>query len=113
MGFKSESLADKHLIDEVIAFDIKSPELQETYNRLVASQKNNPVNIYIDLFPVDKNEIPIHASGWFQKATVGNGMFKKTFKQVTTYFFTQPSPIKFLKKACIYADILKFLKLGK
>ena len=112
-GFKSESLADKRLIDEVIKYDFKTPALQDTYNKLVLSQKNNPVNIYIDLFTADKNEIPLHPSGWFQKATVGKGILKRTFKQATTYFDTPPSPIKFLKKACLYANILKFFRLGK
>ncbi len=108
-GFKSETLADKRLIDEVIKHDYNTPKLQEEYKRLVESQKNNPVNIYIDLFTADKGEIPLYAGGWFQKATVG----KRTFKQATTYFDTPPSPIKFLKKACFYANILKFLRFGK
>lgn len=112
-GFKSESLADKRLIDEVIKYDFQTPKLQDTYNKLVASQEKNPVNIYIDLFTADKNEIPLHPSGWFQKATVGKGILKRTFKQATTYFDTPPSPIEFLKKACLYANILKFFRLGK
>ena len=112
-GFKSESLADKRLIDEVIKYDFNTPKLQEQYKRLVLSQEKNPVNIYIDLYTADKNEIPLHPSGWFQKATVGTGSLKKTFKQATTYVYTSPSPIKFLKKACLYADILNFLKLGR
>ena len=109
-GFKSESLADKRLIDEVIKYDFKTPALQDTYNKLVRSQKNNPVNIYIDLFTADKNEIPLQPSGWFQKATVGNGIFRRTFKQATTYFDTPPNPIKFLKRACLYANILKIFR---
>lgn len=107
-GFKS-TLADKRLIDEVIKNDYNTPNLKETYTRLVESQKNNPVNIYIDLFTADKNEIPLHPSGWFQKATVG----KRTFKQATTYFNNPPSPINFLKRACLYANILKFFRFGK
>ena len=112
-GFKSKSLADKRLIDEVIKYDYKTPKLQDTYNKLVMSQEKNPVNIYIDLFTADKSEIPLQPSGWFQKATVGKGILKRTFKQATTYFDTPPSPIKFLKKACLYADLLKFFRLGK
>ena len=108
-GFKSESLAGKRLIEEVIKYDYNTPELKEAYDYLVAKQADNPVNIYIDLFTADKNEIPIHPSGWFQKATVG----KRTFKQATVYFNTPPSPIKFLKRACLYADILKFFRFGK
>lgn len=112
-GFKSESLADKRLLDEVIKYDYKTPKLKETYKNLVKSQKNNPVNIYIDLFHREE-EIPLHPSGWFQKATVGEGILKKTFKQPTTYLFDPPpSPINFLKKACAYANILNFFKLGK
>ena len=108
-GFKSESLAGKRLIDEVIKNDYNTPELQETYKKLVESQKKNPVNIYIDLFTAEKGEIPLYAGGWFQKATVGNA----TFKQATTYFNTPPSPIKFLKRACTYANVLNFFRLGK
>ena len=108
-GFKSESLADKRLIDEVIKYDYNTPKLQETYKNLVESQKNNPVDIYIDLFTADKNEIPLYPSSWFQKATVG----KKEFKQATTYYFSPPSPIKFLKRACLYANILKFFRFGR
>ena len=108
-GFKSESLANKKLIEEVIKYDYNTPELKEEYRQLVESQKNNPINIYIDLFTADKNEIPLHPSGWYQKATVG----KRTFKQGTTYFITPPSPIKFLKRACLYANILRLFKYGK
>ncbi len=108
-GFKSESLADKRLIDEVIKHDYNTSNLQEEYQRLIESQKNNPINIYIDLFTADKGEIPLQPSNWFQKATVG----KMTFKQPTTYWDTPPSPIRFLKRACVYADILKFFRFGK
>ena len=111
-GFKSESLADKRLIDEVIKYDFNTPELKEKYKRLVLDQESNPVNIYIDLFPRE-GEIPLHPSGWFQKATVGEGILKRTFKQATWYLDTPPSKIKFLQRACWYADILKFFGFGK
>ena len=112
-GFKSESLADKRLLDEVIKYDFNTPELKEKYKRLVLDQESNPVNIYIDLFTADKNEIPLHPSGWFQKATVGEGILKRTFKQATWYLDTPPSKIKFLQRACRYADILYFFRLGR
>ena len=109
-GFKAEELADKRLIDEVIKFDYNTPRLRDTYKKLVESQESNPVNIYIDLFTADKSEIPLHPSGWFQKATVG----RLTFKQPTeAYFPMQVNPIKFLKKACMWANILNFFRLGK
>ena len=111
-GFKSESLADKRLIDEVIKYDFNTPELKETYKRLVLDQESNPVNIYLDLFSKE-GEIPLHPSGWFQKATVGEGILKRTFKQATWYLDTPPSKIKFLQRACLYADILKFFRLGR
>ena len=111
-GFKSESLADKRLIDKVIKYDFNTPELKEKYKRLVLDQESNPVNIYLDLFPRE-GEIPLHPSGWFQKATVGDGILKRTFKQATWYLDTPPSKIKFLQRACWYADILKFFGFGK
>ena len=111
-GFKSESVADKRLIEEVIKYDFNTPELKDTYQRLVLSQENNPVNVYIDLFTKD-GEIPLHPSGWFQKATVGEGILERTFKQATWYLDTPPSKISFLKRACMYADFLNFFKLFK
>ena len=111
-GFKSESLADKRLIDEVIKYDFNTPELREKYKRLVLDQESNPVNIYLDLFPRE-GEIPLHPSGWFQKATVGEGFLKRIFKQATWYLDTPPSKIKFLERACLYADILKFFRFGR
>lgn len=105
--FKSEDLAGKRLIDEVIKFDFNTPELQDTFKKLVESQKNNPVNVYVDLFTAHPPEIPLDPSGWYQKATVG----KLTFKQPTeeSLFFETASPISFLERACTYANILKFL----
>ena len=103
---------DKELFDEVIKYDFNTPELKEKYKRLVLDQESNPVNIYLDLFPRE-GEIPLHPSGWFQKATVGEGILKRTFKQATWYLDTPPNKIKFLQRACLYADILKFFRLGK
>lgn len=106
--FHAEELEGRRLINEVIKNDYNTPALWSTYKNLVESQENNPVNIYLDLFLPDE-EIPLFASGWFQKATVRN----KTFKQRTTYFAgieKQPSPIKFLERACRYANFLKFFE---
>lgn len=111
-SFKSESLADKRLIDEVIKYDFNTPELKKAYEFLVLDQANNPVNIYVDLFPRE-GEIPLHPSGWFQKATVGEGILKRTFKQATWYLDTPPCKIKFLQRACRYADILNFFRFGR
>ena len=103
--FQASSLEGKRLIDEVIKNDFNTPALRARYNELVNSQKDNPANIYIDLFTADKYEIPLHPDGWFQKATVG----PFTFKQQTVYFETPQSPIRFLEIACKYADFLKSL----
>lgn len=108
---------------KVIENDFKpNTESGEKYKELVFSQKNNPVKIVIDAFPIDKNEIPLDSERWdnwyfYLKATVG----KKVFKQKTTSHFTDYQPsITFLKRACLYANflnnkqkLLKFLKLGK
>ncbi len=102
--FHANSLENKSLIKEVIRNDYNTSSLWGRWNELVNSQKNNPVNIYLDLFSPDE-EIPLYASGWYQKATVHN----KTFKQQFIYFQKQQSPIKFLERACKYANFLKFL----
>ncbi len=108
---------------EVVNNDFKQgTKLGEIYNELMFSQKENPVNIIIDTFEIDKNEIPMDNERWdnwywYLKATVG----KRVFEQKTTSSFTNYQPsITFLKKACLYADflnkkqkLLKFLKLGK
>ena len=117
-----EVIYDDAFTEQITKKDFKDPELKKIYNKLVESQKNNPINIIMSLFPIDKNEIPMDNERWdnwywYLKATVG----KRVFKQKTTSHFTDYQPsITFLKRACLYADflniksnILKFLKLGK
>lgn len=108
---------------EVIEKDFNSSKsLRTIYDKLVESQKKNPVDISIDSFCIDKNEIPLDSERWdnwywYQRAIVG----KKVFVQKTTSHNTDYEPsITFLKRACFYANflnnkqkLLKFLKLGK
>ena len=106
-NFKSGFLAEKKLIKEVIKHDFNTPELKNIYNKLLKSHEINPIDVKLGLFIPDKNELPLYLDGWYLKATVGN----ITFKQATTaYFINAQTPIKFLKKACIYANILKYLR---
>ena len=117
-----EIIYDDAFTEQITKKDFKNPELNKIYNKLVESQKNNPINIIMSLFPIDKNEIPMDNERWdnwywYQKATVR----KRVFKQKTTLHSTDYQPsITFLKRACLYADflnnkqkLLKFLKLGK
>ncbi len=113
---------DDAFTEQITKKDFKDPELNKIYNKLVESQKNNPINIIMSLFPIDKNEIPMDDERWnnwywYLKAKVG----KRVFEQKTTSHSTDYKPsITFLKRACLYADFLniksnifKFLKLGK
>ncbi len=117
-----EIIYDDAFTEQITKKDFKNPELNKIYNKLVESQKNNPVNVIMSLFPIDKNEIPLDDKRWnnwywYQKATVG----KRVFEQKTTSHSTDYQPsITFLKRACLYANFLnnkqkflKFFKLGK
>ncbi len=117
-----EVIYDDAFTEQITKKDFKDPELNKIYNKLVESQKNNPINIIMSLFPIDKNEIPMDDERWnnwywYLKAKVG----KRVFEQKTTSHSTDYKPsITFLKRACLYADFLniksnifKFLKLGK
>lgn len=93
----------KELIDLIIKCDYDDPTLMEKYKELVAEQKDNPVNISIDFFAAEGADGP----DWFQRAKVGN----RIFKQRTIYFpdlESPPSTIKFLERACRWANLLKF-----
>ena len=93
----------KELIDLIIKCDYDNPMLMNRYNELVAEQENNPMNIYIDFFSAEGADGP----DWFQRAKVGN----RIFKQRTIYFpelEDPPSTIKFLERACKWANLLKF-----
>ena len=99
--FDPEKIRGNNLYDRVIASDYDTPELKERYAELVEQQKNNPINIYIDLFSQD-GDIPLQADEWFQKAKVGGLVFRQTV--------TVPeSRIAFLERACKWANFLKVL----
>ena len=103
--FDPEKIRSNNLYDRVIASDYDTPELKERYAELVEQQKNNPINIYIDLFSQD-GDIPLQADEWFQKAKVGGLVFRQTV--------TVPeSRIAFLERACKWANFLKVLNKAK
>ena len=92
----------ERLIDGVIDSDYDTFELRNTYNELIEQQRNNPIDIIIDLFYDDR----VEPEDFFQKAVVKG----KIFKQRTIWFpnieFCRPSTIDFLEKACQYANKL-------
>ncbi len=103
--FDPEKIRSNNLYDRVIASDYDTPELKERYAELVEQQKNNPINIYIDLFS-QEGDIPLQADEWFQKAKVGGLVFRQTV--------TVPeSRIAFLERACKWANFLKVLNKAK
>ena len=103
--FDPEKIRSNNLYDRVIESDYDTPELKERYAELVEQQKNNPINIYIDLFS-QEGDIPLHADEWFQKAKVGGLVFRQTV--------TIPeSRIAFLERACKWANFLKVLNKAK
>ena len=103
--YSSQYLAPR-LIDGVIDSDYDTVELRSKYNKLIEEQKNNPVDIFIDLFYCNSTE----PEQFFQKATVKG----KIFKQATGYWSWQrkPTTIDFLVDACKYANKLA-IKLHK
>ena len=103
--FDPEKIRGNNLYERVIESDYDTPELKERYAELVEQQKNNPINIYIDLFSQD-GDIPLQADEWFQKAKVGGLVFRQTV--------TVPeSRIAFLERACKWANFLKVLNKAK
>ena len=103
--FDPEKIRSNNLYDRVIESDYDTPELKERYAELVEQQKNNPINIYIDLFS-QEGDIPLQADEWFQKAKVGVLVFRQTV--------TVPeSRIAFLERACKWANFLKYLNKVK
>ena len=103
--FDPEKIRGNNLYDRVIESDYNTPELKERYAELVEQQKNNPINIYIDLFS-QEGDIPLQADEWFQKAKVGGLVFRQTV--------TVPeSRIAFLERACKWANFLKVLNKAK
>ena len=104
--YKSQ-YSSKNLIDGVIDSDYDTFELRSRYNELIAEQKNNPVDIVIDLFYSD---VPV-VEDFFQRATVGD----KVFEQPVGYWpgiQEKPTTIGFLEKACNYANRLAVKEKG-
>ncbi len=93
-GTLSEVLVHDYLVDN-------NPYLLKKFERLVLEQEDNPHDIHLDVFPEDEGEIPLESYRWYQKAIVGDKVFKQRI-----YAF-QGSAIKFLKDACRYADKLR------
>jgi hypothetical protein len=95
--------AAENLIDGIIDSDYDTFELRNKYNELIEEQKDNPVDIFIDLFYCDSTE----PEQFFQKAAVKG----KIFKQATGYWSWQrkPTTIEFLEKACRHANLLRAL----
>ena len=106
VGFELASELERTQMNlKIIESDYNTPELKERYAELVEQQKNNPINIYIDLFSQD-GDIPLQADEWFQKAKVGGLVFRQTV--------TVPeSRIAFLERACKWANFLKYLNKAK
>ncbi|MBQ6516247.1 hypothetical protein IJI31_03610 [bacterium] len=98
--FNPMDFLNGELLPKVIESDYDTVELKERYDELVQSQKDNPVDIHLDLYLADPNEIPLYPEGWYQKATVAGKVFKQRI-----YEF-QGSAIKFLEDACRYANKL-------
>ena len=90
-----------NLLPKVIETDYNTPTLINRFKELVKLQENNKHDIHLDLFLYDESEIPLYPEGWYQRATVGNKVFKQRL-----YEF-QGSAIKFLEDACKYADRLR------
>ena len=103
--FDPEKIRGNSLYERVIESDYDTPKLKERYAKLVEQQKNNPINIFIDLFSQD-GDIPLQAEDWFQKAKVGGLVFRQT----TTF---PESRIAFLERACKWANFLKYLNKAK
>ena len=104
-NFDPEKIRGNNLYKRVIESDYNTPKLKERYAKLVEQQKNNPINIFIDLFSQD-GDIPLQADEWFQKAKVGGLVFRQT----TT---VPESRIAFLERACKWANFLKYLNKAK
>ena len=116
--YNNQWAADR-LIDGVIDSDYDTLELRTRYNKLIDEQKNNPVDIIVDLFYSDVPAV----DDFYQKAAVGG----KVFKQRVGYWpglEAKPTTIEFLEKACKYANrlanrqrggeaIRKFCSFGK
>lgn len=98
----------ERLIDGVIDSDYDTFELRNTYNELIEQQRNNPIDIIIDLFYENR----VEPDDFYQKAAVKG----KIFKQHTTWDpkvdRIRPTTIKFLENACNYANELA-MKLHK
>lgn len=103
--FDPEKIRGNNLYKRVIESDYNTPKLKERYAKLVEQQKNNPINIFIELFSQD-GDIPLQADEWFQKAKVGGLVFRQT----TTF---PESRIAFLERACKWANFLKVLNKAK
>ena len=103
--FAPEKIRGNNLYQMVIEGDYNTPKLKERYAELVEQQKNNPIDIYIDLFSKE-GDIPLQADEWFQKAKVGGLVFRQT----TT---VPESRIAFLERACKWANFLKYLNKAK
>ena len=91
-----------NLVDRVIECDYDTVELRTRYNQLLAEQASNPNHIMIDVF---LSHVP-EPEDFFQIAYVGEKA--KVFKQAEGYYpwQTKPTTIKFLEKACKYANKL-------
>ena len=91
------------LLDGVIDNDYDTLELRSRYNELIEEQKNNPIDIVIDLF-LDHNPEP---EDFFQRATVNGKVFKQDVIWNPKVDKVRPTTINFLEKACKYANELK------
>jgi len=91
------------LLDGVIDNDYDTLELRSRYNELIEEQKDNPVDIVIDLF-LDHNPEP---EDFFQRATVNGKIFKQAVTWNPKVDKVRPTTIDFLEKACVYANELK------
>lgn len=89
-----------NLLPQVIKSDYNTPQLWKRYQDLVKSQEDNPHDIHLDLFLYDESEIPLYPEGWYQRATIGDKIFKQRL-----YAF-EGTAISFLEDACKYADKL-------
>ena len=99
--YKSQ-YSSKNLIDGVIDSDYDTFELRSRYNELIEEQKNNPVDIVIDLFFSDAPYI----EDFFQRANVGDKNFKQAVIWNPLVDIKRPTTIDFLEKACKYANKL-------
>jgi len=89
-------------LSEVIEYDFRdsAPKFWNRFQELVKSQENNPHNIHLDVFLADEGEIPLYSEGWYQRATVGDKIFRQR-----VYEF-EGTAIQFLEDACKHANEL-------